>query len=123
MGDIPGFYSIFVWRYTNKKRNRIMAQEQTGLGVRERVKIREPHKWVVIFWNDDFTTMDFVVEVLTEIFLKPKKEAESIMMKVHEEGQAVVGTYSYDIAASRTNNAINMAREAGFPLKITYEEV
>lgn len=100
-----------------------MAQEQTGQGVRERIKIREPHKWAVIFWNDDFTTMDFVVKVLTEVFLKPRKEAESIMMKVHEEGQAVVGTYSYDVAASRAIDATKMAREAGFPLKITYEEV
>lgn len=101
----------------------IMAEEQSQLNIRERTDIREPHKWAVIFWNDDFTTMDFVVKVLTEVFLKTAADAESIMMKVHEEGQAVVGTYSYDLAVSRTRIASSMARDAGYPLKITYREV
>lgn len=100
-----------------------MPQEQSRQGVRERERLREPHRWAVIFWNDDFTTMDFVVKVLAEVFLKPAREAEMLMMKVHEEGQAVVGTYSYDIAASRVDDATKMARKAGFPLRITYEEV
>lgn len=99
-----------------------MPQEQSRQGVRERERLREPRRWAVIFWNDDFTTMDFVVQVLTEVFLKPAQEAEMLMMKVHEEGQAIVGTYSYDIAASRATDATKMAREAGFPLRITYEE-
>ncbi len=82
----------------------------------------EPHKWAVILWNDDFTTMDFVVKVLREVFLKSEQEAESLMLRVHEEGQAVVGTYSYDLAMSRTKLATGLARQAGFPLKITYRE-
>ena len=100
-----------------------MPQEQQLTNVRDRIEIREPHKWAVIFWNDDFTTMDFVVQVLTEVFLKSEQDAEQLMMKVHEEGQAQVGIYSYDIAVSRTKLATTMAREAGFPLKITYKEV
>lgn len=100
-----------------------MPQEQSQSNVRERIEIREPHKWAVIFWNDDFTTMEFVVKVLTEVFLKGEQEAERIMLKVHEEGQASVGVYSYDIAVSRTKIAIAMARKAGYPLKITYKEV
>lgn len=100
-----------------------MAQEQSQSNVRERIDIREPHKWAVIFWNDDFTTMDFVVKVLTEVFLKSEQDAEQIMLKVHEEGQAVVGMYTYDVAVSRTLTTMGMARDAGFPLKVTYKEV
>ena len=100
-----------------------MAQQAAQLHVTDRIAIREPHKWAVIFWNDDFTTMEFVVQVLTEIFLKGQQEAEQIMMRVHQEGQASVGVYSYDLAVTRTKVATSMAREAGFPLKITYKEV
>ena len=99
-----------------------MPQEQSQSSVRERTEIREPHKWAVIFWNDDFTTMEFVIKVLTEVFLKTPEEAERLMLKVHEEGQAVVGQYSYDVAVSRTQWAIGLARDSGFPLKITYKE-
>ena len=99
-----------------------MPQEQSQSSVRDRTDIREPHKWAVIFWNDDFTTMEFVVKVLTEVFLKTSEEAERLMLKVHEEGQAVVGQYSYDVAVSRTQWAIGMACDSGFPLKITYKE-
>ena len=87
------------------------------------MEIREPHKWAVIFWNDDFTTMEFVVKVLNDVFFKELHEAEEIMMKVHREGQAIVGVYTYDIAVSRTRIAKEMARKAGFPLKITNQEV
>lgn len=100
-----------------------MPQQENQFNVRERTDLRVPHKWAVIFWNDDFTTMDFVVKVLTQVFLKTEDDAEQIMMKVHEEGQAVVGIYSYDIAVTRTRVVTDMAREEGFPLKVTYKEV
>lgn len=99
-----------------------MPQQESQTNVRERTVFREPHLWVVIFWNDDFTTMEFVVKVLTEVFLKPEGEADALMMKVHREGQAVVGSYTYDVAVSRTHIATEMARNEGFPLKITYKE-
>ncbi len=100
-----------------------MAKEKSQSNVRERTDIREPHKWAVIFWNDDFTTMDFVVKVLHDVFLKSENEAEKLMMDVHEKGSAVVGLYTYDVAVSRTQAATGMAREEGFPLKITFKEV
>ena len=100
-----------------------MAQQEEQFNVKERIELRVPHKWAVIFWNDDFTTMEFVVKVLTEVFLKSQQEAEQIMLKVHHEGQATAGTYSYDIAVSRTKLAMSMAHEAGLPLKTTYKEV
>ena len=71
-------------------------------------------------FNDDFTPMDFVVEVLEGIFFKSGTEAEQLMLKVHREEKAVVGIYSYDIAKSKTEKAMEKAREEKYPLKLTY---
>lgn len=93
----------------------------TGVKSRERVRIEEPHQYKVIFHNDDFTTMEFVTDVLRQVFNKPADEAVSLMMRVHREGQAVVGIYSYDVAMTKASQAIKMARREGFPLNITCE--
>ncbi len=75
----------------------------------------------VVFYNDDFTTMDFVIDVLVSIFNKSHEEAEKLMRQVHESGSSVVGTYTYDIAVSRTNLTIQVARKKGFPLRVEVE--
>ena len=93
----------------------------TGVKSRERVLIEEPRQYKVIFHNDDFTTMEFVTDVLRRVFNKPADEAVTLMMRVHREGQAVVGIYSYDVATSKVRKATTMAREAGFPLRLTVE--
>ena len=72
--------------------------------------------------NDDFTTMEFVVEILVGIFHKDQVTAEALMLDVHNKGRAVVGRYSYDIAVTRTNKAMERAREEGFPFRMTVEE-
>ena len=76
-------------------------------------------RYKVVIYNDDFTTMDFVVKILTTVFFKSTIEAEALMMSVHKSGSAVVGIYSYDIALSKVRKATDMAREEGFPLKLT----
>ena len=73
-------------------------------------------------YNDDFTPMDFVVDVLTKIFNKEYEDAVTIMMSVHKSGKGIVGNYSYDIAHSKTEKAIRMAREEGYPFRIKVEE-
>jgi ATP-dependent Clp protease adaptor protein ClpS len=93
----------------------------TGVKSRERVLIEEPRQYKVIFHNDDFTTMEFVTDVLRRVFNKPADEAVTLMMRVHREGQAVVGIYSYDVAMTKASQATAMARNEGFPLKITCE--
>lgn len=93
----------------------------TGTATRERVLIEEPRRYKVVFHNDDFTTMEFVTHVLQTVFSKPADEAVSLMMKVHREGLAVVGVYSYDTAMTKVSQATVMARREGFPLKITCE--
>ena len=72
-------------------------------------------------YNDDFTTMEFVVTILVQVFLKSESEAEALMLQVHHSDKAVVGIYSYDVATSKVRKATNMAREAGFPLRLTVE--
>lgn len=93
----------------------------TGAATRERVRIEEPRQYKVIFHNDDFTTMEFVTHVLQLVFGKPSDEAVMLMMKVHREGQAIVGLYSYDVAMTKSQVATAMARDEGFPLRITCE--
>ena len=84
--------------------------------------LKEPRKYNVIFHNDDFTTMDFVVSVLIEIFRKTPAEAERIMMAVHEKGRAAAGCYPLDIANTKTDITVSRARREGFPLRLTVEE-
>ncbi len=87
-----------------------------------KVSIREPKHYQVIMHNDDFTSMDFVVEILKAIFHKEEAEAERLMLMVHEKGQAVVGVYPYDIAMTKVQAATARAREEGFPFRMTVEE-
>ena len=96
-----------------------MPQEQSNIKERQKTIYKEPRRYKVIIHNDDFTTMDFVVKVLRDIFFMNEQDAETLMMQVHNTGQAVVGIYSYDIAQTKSQKAIKMARENGFPLRLS----
>ena len=86
-----------------------------------RNRTREPQKYNVVMHNDDVTTMEFAVDVLRKVFYKNAEDATMLMLDVHHKGQAVVGTYSLDIAASKVNKALLMAKEQGFPFRMTIE--
>ena len=73
--------------------------------------------------NDDYTTQDFVVGVLIEIFRKSRSEARALMLDIHNEGRAVIGVYSYDIAISKVKKTTSLARKVDFPLHCLIEEV
>ena len=98
-----------------------MAKNQSQLRERQRTDIKEPKRYKVIIYNDDFTTMDFVVMVLKQVFFKSEEEANALMLRVHHSEKAVVGIYTYDIAVSKARKAMGMAREQGFPLRLTVE--
>lgn len=98
-----------------------MPQEQSNIKERQHTDLREPRRYKVTIYNDDFTTMEFVVLVLTTIFRKTEAEAEALMLQVHRTGKSIVGIYSYDIALSKVNKATRMARSEGFPLRLTCE--
>ena len=99
-----------------------MAKEQSQLRERQRTDLREPRRYKVVIYNDDFTTMEFVVMILKQVFLKREEEAEALMLQVHHSDKAVVGIYSYDIAVSKARKATTMAREQGYPLRLTVEK-
>ncbi len=99
-----------------------MAETSSNIKENQNIKLQEPRKYNVILHNDDFTTMEFVVKVLTIIFRKSEAEANILMLKVHKEGQATAGTYSLDIAQSKARRAMSLAREEGFPLRLTVEQ-
>ncbi len=98
-----------------------MAQEQFNIKQHDSVNIGKPRRYFVVLHNDDFTTMDFVVKVLKEVFFKSEIDAISIMMDVHNKGKGEIGTYSYDLAVTKKDKATAMAREEGFTLRITVE--
>ncbi len=98
-----------------------MAETSSNIRERQNIKLQEPRKYNVLLHNDDFTTMEFVVKVLTTIFLKSEEDANVLMLKVHREGRAVAGTYSLDIAQSKAQKATTMARMENFPLRLTVE--
>lgn len=75
----------------------------------------------VIMHNDDFTTMEFVVMVLRKVFFKGAVEAEKLMLTVHQKGKATIGLYTLDMAVSKSQKAMQMAREQGFPFRLTWE--
>jgi len=89
---------------------------------KNKVKIKVPRHFKVIMHNDDFTTMEFVVDVLVNIFNKKIEEANKIMIDVHKSGKGIAGIYPYDIAVSKASTAMNIAKEEGFPFKLSVEE-
>ena len=93
-----------------------------GLKTKTKPEVKEPKKYQVVLYNDDYTTMEFVVEVLKAVFHKSAAEAHGIMIHVHKRGRGLVGLYPYDIGASKVAKARDMAKRHGYPLKCTLEE-
>lgn len=89
---------------------------------KEKIKIKKPKNYKVVMYNDDFTTMEFVVCILQDIFNKTESESNEIMIEVHEKGYGIAGIYSYDIAISKVSKANCLAKEEGFPFKLLVEE-
>lgn len=87
----------------------------------QKTKPKEPPLWKVLMHNDDFTTMDFVVDVLQTVFHKQEAEAVSLMQRVHREGIAQIGTYPHGLAQTKVERVHQMAERQGFPLLCTME--
>ena len=86
-------------------------------------KIKIPKRFNVILLNDDYTTMEFVVEVLRRFFNKEFLAAETIMLKIHIDGEAVCGTYSYDVAQTKITQVIDYSRKNEQPLMCVLREL
>jgi ATP-dependent Clp protease adaptor protein ClpS len=100
-----------------------MEQLLTSTSEKINEKIKEPVHYLVILLNDNYTTMQFVVEVLVVIFHKGFEEANRIMMDVHEKGKGVVGSYPWDIAATKAEQVHAAAKANEFPLRCIVEPV
>lgn len=87
-----------------------------------KVTVTEPKRWKVILLNDDVTPMEFVVEILTEVFRHTPDTARDVMLQVHETGSGVAGIYSFEIAEAKAVEATNIARTNNHPLQIKLEE-
>jgi ATP-dependent Clp protease adaptor protein ClpS len=104
-----------------------MSQELSPEGASEsgvmlEDELKEPDMFRVMLHNDDYTTMDFVVMILEEIFHKSSEESVAIMMSVHEKGMGVCGVYPREIAEFRVGQVTSRAQAAGFPLRCTMEK-
>jgi len=97
------------------------AFEQFAVNTKRR--LQSPKLFSVSIHNDDYTPMDFVVQLLIKVFRKNHEEAAAIMMDVHINGVRIVGIYSFDVAATKRAQGQQMAEQAGHPLKLTLEEV
>ncbi len=86
------------------------------------LELREPQMFKVLLHNDDYTSMDFVVEVLIDIFHKTHVQAEQIMLQIHEKDKAICGVYSFEIAQTKAQQVKLKAKQNGFPLLATIEE-
>lgn len=92
--------------------------------VRETIKVQIPKMYKVILHNDDSTTFDFVIAILTRIFHKSVEQAIEITVAIHEQGQGIAGSpYTREIAEEKTAETVSFARANGFPLTATFEEL
>jgi len=93
------------------------------ISITSKEKLKIPKRFNVILLNDDYTTMEFVVEVLRRFFHKEFLVAEAIMLKIHIEGEAVCGTYPHDIAQSKVSQVIEYSRKNEQPLMCVLREL
>ena len=84
-------------------------------------EVCEPPLFRVLLHNDNYTTMEFVVDVLETVFGKPREEAERIMLAIHTQGLAVCGVYPHEIAETKVERVHDLARQHGFPLRSSFE--
>ena len=88
----------------------------------DEVMVKHPKKYKVYILNDDYTSMDFVVDILMSIFHKSYEQAENIMLEVHKKDRGLCGVYTHEIAETKVMQVIKKAKDSGFPLKATMEE-
>lgn len=94
--------------------------EETG--IKERHEVKTPALYRVLLLNDDYTTMDFVIRILEDVFHKSAVEAAQIMLSVHKNGKGLAGVYTREIAETKIHNTHEHSRKSGFPLKCIMEK-
>ena len=101
----------------------IIPNKQDGTVLeRQEQKLKPPSMFKVMLLNDDFTPMEFVIMVIQQYFNKDRETASQIMLKVHREGRGICGVFSRDVAATKVEQVVTPARQAGHPLQCVMEE-
>jgi ATP-dependent Clp protease adaptor protein ClpS len=98
-----------------------MSLSQLDPVILEQTQYQPPRRYHVVLHNDDFTPMDFVVELLVRYFRLPEDKANDIMLLIHHEGQAICGTYSLEIAETKVSQVQQHSRKEGYPLLATIQ--
>lgn len=101
----------------------MMSDEQTGTAILTRPKLQPPPMYTVVFLNDDYTPMDFVVHVLMQYFNLAQEAAVIVMLKVHREGKANVGRYTCDVANHKVDLVMGLAKQHQHPLTVFAEKI
>ena len=101
---------------------RVTTSDKVDVTVKEKDRVAYPSMYDVIFLNDDYTPMEFVVMVLEKIFNKKQEEATQIMLHVHKNGIGVCGTFTYEVAESKCKSVMDMAKKNEHPLQCTMEK-
>jgi len=94
----------------------------TGVAVKSRTRTRKPSMYKVLMLNDDYTPMEFVVHALERFFNKSREEATRIMLHVHQRGVGVCGVYTYEVAETKVNQVMDLARKNEHPLQCSLEK-
>jgi ATP-dependent Clp protease adaptor protein ClpS len=100
-----------------------MSEKKGSTVTRDRAEVKEPPLYKVLLHNDDYTSMEFVISILEQIFKKSASEATKIMMHVHQDGIGVAGIYTYEICETKVVIVHDLARKNEYPLRCTMEQV
>ena len=105
--------------------NRFEPIEKPGLDLREKdeVKAKRPSMWNIVFYNDDYTSTDFVVFVVTKVFHRSTEEALALTLAVHTQGKGIAGTYTFEVAEQKQCDVLLMAKIEEHPLRVEVERV
>jgi ATP-dependent Clp protease adaptor protein ClpS len=123
--SILGLFQVYTAKFTISEANHAVFWGVADTGTKTRTKAktqtRDPQMFRVLILNDDYTPMDFVVEVLTTFFRKSEQEAVQIMLAVHHAGAGLCGVYTHEVAETKVNQVAEAAHEHGHPLQATME--
>jgi len=100
-----------------------MSEKKGSTATKDRDEVQEPHLYKVLLHNDDYTSMEFVVSILEQIFRKSTSEATKVMMNVHQDGVGVAGVYTHEVCETKAITVHELARQNEYPLRCSIERV
>ncbi|MCC6915179.1 MAG: ATP-dependent Clp protease adapter ClpS [Rhodospirillaceae bacterium] len=122
-GHNPGFEPLAAGQNGDDRRNGGGdGRTTTNVVVKPRPKVKKPSMYKVLMLNDDYTPMEFVVHVLERYFSKTADEATRIMLHVHQKGVGVCGVFTFEVAETKVNQTMELARKNQHPLQCTLEK-